>query len=64
MKLHEDAISSYLRAKEFSGNYLGADDGITINLTNIYEKAKNEVSLKGVIGGDCYVVEEVVVEVC
>ena len=43
MKAHEDALDSYRRAKEFAESYLGAHDGITQNLTNIYEKAKNEI---------------------
>jgi len=38
-----EALESYRMAKEFAERYLGATDGITINLTNIYEKAKKEI---------------------
>ena len=30
-------------AKEFAERYLGKEDDITINLTNIYDKAKAEI---------------------
>ena len=32
-------------AKEFAERYLGKEDDITINLSNIYEQAKEQISL-------------------
>ena len=33
-------------AKEFAEKYLGKEDDITINLSNIYMKAKEQISVK------------------
>jgi len=41
--MYGEAVESYRMAKEFAERYLGATDGITINLTNIYDKAKKEI---------------------
>lgn len=43
-KFHE-AVESYRMAADFAERYLGLTDGITINLKQIYEKAKSEIHL-------------------
>lgn len=43
MKSYPAAILSYKKAVNFAEKHLGADDGITQNLRNVYENAKIEV---------------------
>jgi hypothetical protein len=43
LKMFGEAVESYRMSKDFAERYLGATDGITINLTNIYDKAKKEI---------------------
>lgn len=33
-------------AKDFAEKYLGPTDDITVNLTNIYERAKNDINIQ------------------
>lgn len=40
---YREAYESYRQAMEFSERYLGPQDGITANLTQIYNKARNEI---------------------
>jgi len=43
LKSYPAAILSYKKAVNFAEKHLGADDGITQNLRNVYENAKIEV---------------------
>jgi hypothetical protein len=43
LKMYNEAVESYRMASDFAERYLGASDGITINLKSIYEKAKGEI---------------------
>lgn len=43
MKSYPAAILSYKKAVNFAEKHLGADDGITQNLRNVYENAKIEL---------------------
>ena len=45
LRSYPAAILSYKKAVNFAERYLGADDGITQNLRNVYENAKNELDL-------------------
>ena len=45
LRSYPAAILSYKKAVNFAEKHLGPDDGITQNLRNVYENAKNEVSL-------------------
>ena len=44
LRSYPAAILSYKKAVNFAEKNLGADDGITQNLRNVYENAKSEVS--------------------
>lgn len=44
LRSYPAAILSYKKAVNFAEKHLGPDDGITQNLKNVYENAKNEVS--------------------
>lgn len=44
LRSYPAAILSYKKAVNFAEKHLGVDDGITQNLRNVYENAKNEVS--------------------
>ena len=44
LRSYPAAILSYKKAVNFAEKNLGAEDGITQNLRNVYENAKNEVS--------------------
>ena len=44
MKLYLESVESYRMAKEFAEKYLGSNDDITLNLTNIYTRAKAEIN--------------------
>lgn len=46
MKKFHEAVESYRQATDFADRYLGSNDGITLNLKNIYEKAKAEIDKK------------------
>lgn len=43
LKMFNESIDSYRLAKEFAERYLGFNDGISINLRTIYNRAKNEI---------------------
>ncbi len=43
LKMFNEAIESYRQGADFAEKYLGASDGITINLKSIYEKAKADI---------------------
>jgi hypothetical protein len=43
--MYSDAVESYRLAKEYADRYLGKEDAITMNLTNIYLKAKREIDI-------------------
>lgn len=45
LRSYPAAILSYKKAVNFAERHLGADDGITQNLRNVYENAKNELDL-------------------
>ena len=42
----DESVQSYCMAKEFAERYLGKEDDITINLSRIYETAKEQIALK------------------
>ncbi len=42
--MYHEAVESYRMAADFAERYLGASDNITLNLKNIYEKAKSEIN--------------------
>ena len=44
LRSYPAAILSYKKAVNFAEKHLGVEDGITQNLRNVYENAKNEVS--------------------
>jgi flagellar biosynthesis/type III secretory pathway protein FliH len=44
LKMYHEAVESYRMAADFAERYLGASDNITLNLKNIYEKAKSEIN--------------------
>lgn len=44
LKSFPAAILSYKKAVNFATKNLGPDDGITVNLSNVFENAKAEVS--------------------
>ena len=46
LRSYPAAILSYKKAVNFAEKNLGPEDGITQNLRNVYENAKNEVSFK------------------
>lgn len=41
LKMFDEAVESYRIAADFARRYLGENDLITLNLTGIYNKAKN-----------------------
>lgn len=43
LKMYNEAIESYRQGADFAEKYLGASDGITINLKSIYERAKADI---------------------
>ena len=43
LRSYPAAILSYKKAVNFAEKHLGPEDGITTNLRNVYENAKNEV---------------------
>ena len=43
LRSYPAAILSYKKAVNFAERHLGPEDGITANLRNVYENAKNEV---------------------
>ena len=43
MRSYPAAILSYKKAVNFAEKHLGPEDGITMNLRNVYENARNEV---------------------
>ena len=43
LKQYQQAVESYRLAHEFADKYMGPADGITINLHNVYMKAKKEI---------------------
>jgi len=43
LRSYPAAILSYKKAVNFAEKHLGADDGITANLRNVYENARSEV---------------------
>jgi hypothetical protein len=45
MKSYPAAILSYKKAVNFAEKHLGLEDGITQNLRNVYENAKNELDM-------------------
>ena len=45
MRSYPAAILSYKKAVNFAEKHLGADDGITSNLRNVYENAKSELDM-------------------
>ena len=45
LKSFPAAILSYKKAVNFAEKNLGPDDGITVNLRNVFENAKAEVSI-------------------
>lgn len=45
LRSYPAAILSYKKAVNFAEKNLGVDDGITQNLRNVYENAKNELDL-------------------
>ena len=46
MHMYHEAVSSYQMARDFANSYLGTDDSISQNLSQIYEKAKHEIEQK------------------
>ena len=45
LRSYPAAILSYKKAVNFAEKNLGAEDGITQNLRNVYENAKNELDV-------------------
>ena len=45
LRSYPAAILSYKKAVNFAEKHLGAEDGITQNLRNVYENAKNELDI-------------------
>ncbi len=45
LRSYPAAILSYKKAVNFAEKHLGPDDGITQNLRNVYENARNEVPI-------------------
>jgi hypothetical protein len=43
LRSYPAAILSYKKAVNFAEKHLGPDDGITQNLRNVYDNARNEV---------------------
>ena len=43
---YDEAVSSYKMARDFSHNYLGPEDSISINMQNILTKAETEIEAK------------------
>ena len=43
LRSYPAAILSYKKAVNFAEKHLGPEDGITMNLRNVYENARNEV---------------------
>lgn len=41
--MYHEAVSSYQMARDFANAYLGTDDSISQNLSQIYDKAKSEI---------------------
>jgi hypothetical protein len=41
--MYNEALESYRQGADFAEKYLGASDGITINLKSIYERAKADI---------------------
>ena len=46
LRSYPAAILSYKKAVNFAEKHLGPEDGITANLRNVYENARNEVYSK------------------
>lgn len=46
MHMYDEAVSSYKMARDFSHNYLGSEDSISINMQNILTKAETEIEAK------------------
>ena len=46
MKMYHEAVQSYYMAKTFAEKYLTPEDDITVNLTQIYERAKKEIDIQ------------------
>mmetsp|Transcript_12972 Transcript_12972/g.21941 ORF Transcript_12972/g.21941 Transcript_12972/m.21941 type:complete len:80 (-) Transcript_12972:215-454(-) len=45
LRSYPAAILSYKKAVNFAEKHLGPEDGITQNLLNVYENAKNELDM-------------------
>ena len=45
LRSYPAAILSYKKAVNFAEKHLGPDDGITQNLRNVYENARNELDV-------------------
>jgi hypothetical protein len=45
LRSYPAAILSYKKAVNFAEKHLGPEDGITVNLRNVYENAKNELDV-------------------
>ena len=45
LRSYPAAILSYKKAVNFAEKHLGPEDGITLNLRNVYENAKNELDV-------------------
>ena len=43
MHMYHEAVASYQMARDFANAYLGTDDAISQNLSQIYDKAKSEI---------------------
>ena len=43
MHMYHEAVASYQMARDFANAYLGTDDNISQNLSQIYDKAKSEI---------------------
>ncbi len=45
LRSYPAAILSYKKAVNFAEKHLGPEDGMTVNLRNVYENAKNELDV-------------------
>lgn len=52
LRSYPAAILSYKKAVNFAEKHLGVEDGITQNLRNVYENARNEVRIKSKVSND------------
>ena len=46
MHMYYEAVASYQMARDFANSYLGTDDNISKRMSEIYEKAKDEIEIK------------------